>query len=374
MKILFRESDHEDINLKSFLGFIDTDLNIRSLQADIRTSTMDLIKLVGKDVFKIAEDIYDKEYEDWQDNEIEFMYYMRSPIAIDSYRKFSPSNDLAHTNNGRKMRQDDGEKLPFEWMLDRDNKALEKRFYRALDDLLEYLEETDFILVKHTWLNSDNFKKTKKYFVSTVQDFNDVFMIESRLVLHKLQPSFKLFEELEIKPRLTNEVFQAYKDYFQNNLQTYPLPFDEGNNEDSEQEGETEDQTIFQNQLDDEQHILDESQEEVFVPDNELVTLIKSAAVNYALAWAMTRLSVQLFPEGILQFQISDRMTAQAAKPTLKMETEAARMAFEKESASFLKLIEEYLNRIKEQNAPPKKIEPINLMPNINIGDNFFNC
>ena len=126
--------------------------------------------------------------------------------------------------------------------------------------------------------------------------------------------------------------------------------------------------------MDDEQHILDESQEEVFVPDNELVTLIKSAAVNYALAWAMTRLSVQLFPEGILQFQISDRMTAQAAKPTLKMETEAARMAFEKESASFLKLIEEYLNRIKEQNAPPKKIEPINLMPNINIGDNFFNC
>jgi hypothetical protein len=33
---------------------------------------------------------------------------------------------LAHTSNGRKMRQDDNQKLPFQWMIDNDNAALEK--------------------------------------------------------------------------------------------------------------------------------------------------------------------------------------------------------------------------------------------------------
>jgi hypothetical protein len=61
-------------------------------------------------------------------------YYWKAPIA--------PSNDVAHTNNGRKMRQDEGEKLPFQWMLDNDNASLEKRYYRALDDLIKFLDRS----------------------------------------------------------------------------------------------------------------------------------------------------------------------------------------------------------------------------------------
>jgi hypothetical protein len=68
-----------------------------------------------------------------------------------------------HTNNGRKMRQDEGEKLPFQWMLDNDNAALEKRYYRALDDLIKFLDrsknETELTTTLYTiWTNSEAFK------------------------------------------------------------------------------------------------------------------------------------------------------------------------------------------------------------------------
>lgn len=371
MKILFTAEDDDDFNLASFLGFIDVDIELKNLLPDIRVASKDLIKLVGNSIYNLAINYYNQEDEP-NESQSEFLYLMRNPIAIDAYRKFSPSNDIAHTNNGRKMRQDDGEKLPFEWMIDRDNKALEKRFYRALDDLLEFLETTDDLTIKNTWFNSANFKKTKQFFVSSVEDFNNVFVIESRLVLHKLHPSFLLFEENEIKSRLTPGIFKKYKDYFQKNTENYPIPT-QTDQDDEDENTELETPPLQKSNI--EEFVLDESQTEVFVPDNQLIDYIKAAAVNYALAWAMPRLSVQLFPEGVLQYQVSDRTTTQGFKPTLKSETEAARQVFIQDCKSFLALIENHLKTLQEveltEQQPNNSNNP---MPDINRGDNFFNC
>jgi hypothetical protein len=81
------------------------------------------------------------------------------------YRLHAPSNDVAHTNNGRKMRQDEGEKLPFQWMLDNDNASLEKRYYRALDDLIKFLDRSKEAVqinydIYSIWTNSEAFTAT----------------------------------------------------------------------------------------------------------------------------------------------------------------------------------------------------------------------
>jgi hypothetical protein len=46
-------------------------------------------------------------------------------IVTNAHRLNAPSNDV-HTNNGRKMRQDEGESRPFQWMLDNDNASGKK--------------------------------------------------------------------------------------------------------------------------------------------------------------------------------------------------------------------------------------------------------
>ena len=62
--------------------------------------------------------------------------------------------------------------------------------------------------------------------------------------------------------------------------------------------------------------------------DKELILLIEKATAFYALAWAIPRMSATLFPEGVLQFQVSDITTTQAKKPSMLNEHELARQSF----------------------------------------------
>jgi hypothetical protein len=83
------------------------------------------------------------------------------------------------------------EKTTFQWMLDNDNAALEKRYYRALDDLIKFLDrskvETELTTTLYTiWTNSEAFKATHHLMIRTVKEFDSVFPINSRLLLLKL--------------------------------------------------------------------------------------------------------------------------------------------------------------------------------------------
>jgi hypothetical protein len=73
------------------------------------------------------------------------------------------------------MRQDEGEKLPFQWMLDNDNAALEKRYYRALDDLIKFLDRSkEAVQINYDiytiWTNSEAFKATHNLMIRTVKN------------------------------------------------------------------------------------------------------------------------------------------------------------------------------------------------------------
>lgn len=336
MELLFNQTLNEkglmaegSKEIKSLLGALDADLNLKNLLPDIITATNDVIDLIGIEVYNKAVQAYASGVT--ADEDKLFVYSVRYPIAVNAYRLFAPSNDLAHTNNGRKMKQDDNEKLPFQWMIDADNASMEKRYYRALDDLIKFLDrskvETELTTTLYTiWTNSDAFIATQKLFIRTVSEFDEVFPIQSRLLLIKLAPGISKCEQYEIRPRVGTTKFNALKTALKSNTA-----------------------------------ITDAT-------DLELIRLIREASVAYSLAWAMPRLSVQLYPEGVLQHVTSDKATTKGAKPTLKNETEVARQSFMEDANRAFTEIEKLLE-------PPLAVdETAVILPAQTYGDKYFSA
>lgn len=330
MKLLFKKNEDDDAcdRLKELIPYIDADLNFNSLKPDLITSTNDVYGLIGKDIYNQAVLVFESE-EELNDLQEEFLRVVSYPIAVNGYRLYAPTNDLSHTDNGRRMRSNDTEKTPFEWMLDRDNAAQEKRYYRALDDLVLFLdrlvtyttpaspEETLSNVLTALWKNSDAFKASNKLFIRTVIEFDDCFPIQSRILLIKLEPGIKKCEQFEIIPRITKEKYDELK----TKLETAVAITD--------------------------------------AKDLQLLKLIRETCASYALAWSMMRYSVNLYPEGVLQHYTSDRATTQSKKPSINAEPEAARMAFTADFETYAKAIEQLLEPEPETSAEFVQIQPL---------------
>jgi hypothetical protein len=330
MKVLFQTTGTAgNTELKELMGFLYADISLKNLLPDIITATNDVIDLIGLEVYNKAVALYNNG--DTAEDDKSFIYAVRYPIAVNAYRLFAPSNDVEHTTNGRKMSLDDGQKQPFQWMLDADNAAHEKRYYRALDDLIKFLDrsktEAETAETLYTiWTGSDAFKATQKLFIRTVNEFDDHFPINSRLLLIKLAPGISKCEQYEILPRVGKEKISTLKSAL-----IAGTPITEA-------------------------------------ADLELIRLIREASVAYSMAWAMPHLSVQLYPEGVLQHVTSDKATTRGAKPTLKSETEAAREAFMEDAKRAFIQIENLL-------APPLAIdETAIIIPEQKFGDKYFSA
>ncbi|MFP9100911.1 DUF6712 family protein [Flavobacterium sp. RHBU_24] len=233
-----------------------------------------------------------------------------------AYMLYAPNNDVSHTPGGRKLRKDDNQVSAFEWQINKDNEALERRYYRALDDLLIALEDNE------AWKESEAYKRVNTLFICTTDEFDKYFKIESRLVLLKLAPGIRQCEQDEILPRIGRERYEALKN----------------------PNAEIENNATY----------------------TTLLSLIREACVYYALSWAMTRLSVTVFPEGVLQSYTSDRDTVNIKQPAQKMEPQAARQAFKEDA-------ERIFSRIEQLLAPvPEPVADNNIIPAPHAGKNYL--
>jgi hypothetical protein len=292
MELLFeKEGEIGGKEFKTLLGFADADIKFSSIKADIITATNEMIRFTGQEAYDAVLEAYKAADQNPAQQMLVHMY--RYPIAVRAYAMFAPNNDVAHTNNGRRMRMGDNEKQAFEWLLDRDNEATEKRFYRAMDDLVQYMDKN-----LEEWKASGAFKRSHSLFLRTTYEFDEYLPLESRYVLLKLEPGIRQCEQNEILPRLGRVKFEALKQALKSNTD-----------------------------------ITDEK-------DTELLALIKEASCYYAIAWGITRLSVNIFPEGVLQSYTSDRETTKIKRPAQKLEAEAARMAYAGDAERVLLKIE----------------------------------
>lgn len=92
----------------------------------------------------------------------------------------------------------------------------------------------------------------------------------------------------------------------------------------------------------------------------ELRTLIELAVVNYAMAWGIRRLNIQLFPKGVLQYSKGAVQGGGSNKKVgAKLEYLETAMVFEKDALKYLQKIEDYISINKPKNKSVEPIKPI---------------
>ncbi|WP_313579806.1 DUF6712 family protein [Chishuiella sp.] len=288
MELLFTNSEE----LKQYLPYIDADITFENIILDANNSTKTIIKIIGKELYN---SIYKLQQEDSESNK-QLISSVAYPIAVDAYRNYVINNDVAHTNSGRRMRVSEHEKQAFEWMIDRDNKQLEKRYYKALDNMIETLDELNPLVKSNkNWKDSEEYKNTFYPLFRTTDEFNEYFEIESRYLLIKLIPGIKKCIQEEVIPRITESIWSEYFTALKENKS---------------------------------------------IPNQNILYHIKAACAYYSLFWASTRLSATILPEGILQNFVAENQTSQAKKVPDTNQFGVLKNVFEKDYKAELVKIE----------------------------------
>lgn len=281
MKLPFKSTrDEFEQEFKKALGFVDVDIPYIKIKPDLKLAAAELIRVIGEPTYDKLIENYGLNIEGAEEasepfQDVDLNEAFQYAIACFAYHSFAPANDLAHTPNGRRMRSSDNEKTPFEWMLANDDDNLQKRAFKAIDSLIFYMDENYDV-----WKESEQFKVTHKFYLRTLEDFSEAYVLDSRLLLIKLVPGIKRAEKREIYPRIGAELNESLKSKI-----LYKASGATG-----------------------------DTSKELSEDEALLIDLIKEACAYYALSWAFTRLQVNIFPEGVLQAVRGDSITVKGRK------------------------------------------------------------
>ncbi len=149
------------------------------IASEIRFATAEITKLVGPEVMEAAQTAYD----DFSD--MELVDAVRMPVACLAIMRHAALTSVSHESTGRKIKIDDNERSPFEWQIDRDDRAMRERYYRALDAMYCYLEEHGV----EAWASSSRKALLDESIVKNLVQFEAVYPIDgSYYVYYMLQP------------------------------------------------------------------------------------------------------------------------------------------------------------------------------------------
>lgn len=323
MELPFSKIDSEfQKEYKESLGFTDADIPLRKIKPDLRNAAEELIDLIGKPTYDslIANSKLNIEGATGATAPFQNVYMnelFRYSLTTISYAMFAPANDLGHTPNGRRMRSSDDEKTPFEWMMTRDDDNLQRRSFKAVDSLINYLDKNS-----DEWKASETFKKSHKLFVRNLKDFEPRYQLSSSLLLLKLSAGLAMCEKREIFSRIGKELFET--------LKTKVFYFAQ------EPSGTT--------------------QPEITENEAKMIELIKDACCYFSLAWGIKRLQVNLFPEGVLQPVRGDRNNLKGRMVPQFLEVDQVSDLFTEDSNKALLEIENHYKVMF-----PPVIDPLNI-------------
>jgi hypothetical protein len=321
MKLIFKSDSSFSTEFKEVLGFVDADISYRQIRPDLITATKDVVSVIGKPTYEAIISAYEKT--DRTEDEMHLCFLCQAAVGQQAYRYFAPLNDLAHTPNGRKMRNSSEEANPFAWMVDNNNDELQRRSYRALDDLIDFMDENLAV-----WKSSDAYKECNNLFISKVREFDTYFQINSRLLLLKLSPGIAICERDEILPRVGKSFFDNLKEKRKSNS-------------------------------------------ELTDKENSALLIIQEACAYWALSWGLPRLQMQLFPEGVLFALRSERHSTNSRSSAEAMQIESMEQHFKRDANRALEKLEALMKSLNP--LPSEEISVNDILPNESCKtDKFF--
>lgn len=213
---MFNKSNNGSEEIKAVLGFTHASMKFSNLENFMSFAKKDVVKVIGKEVFKLADDFYrtdefgKPEYPD-QNNLVNLI---QTVMAYSAYRRYVKSNDLSHSETGRQITVQDEIKPAFEWMVDKDDANLLSLANETFELLLDFLDELIAIdppgTIANAWMESEAFKSMNSCIVNRVQEFEKVFYINgSRRIYIMLLPFLRKAERSYIPGAITEGRYDA---------------------------------------------------------------------------------------------------------------------------------------------------------------------
>ena len=314
MKLLFNDTT----DLKQLLGFLDADLTFDNFKTDLEHASLDLKKLIGKDVYAKIEAYFLNtsgyvavEGKPSADDMADLLKKAQLPIALFANIAIESNTDLNHTNSGRIAKIGSGERQAWEWQIEKDTAAQRRRAYKALDILIETLDNLELL----EWFNSPEYSASKACFIHSSELFEKVYPInKSRQLYLRLVPFMEDAEEEYIEPIIGAARFDALKE-----------------------------------------KVLDD---DLLPADKKLYNRINKVIGFFVLADSFKTLPIEMFPEGTVEYREKGRMASQARAETMEFFNKKARYHLDKLTKQISKL----------DNPTPAPAETIT---GLNAGDKF---
>lgn len=196
--MLFNINDRGSEELNRLTGTFYASNRFSLIEGELAAAMREVSHLVGAEVMAKAEKCY------MEGTDEEFVDAVRLPVALLAVSRWSALVDVSHEDSGRKRKVDDNEKLPFEWMIDRDDRAMRERYYRSLDAMYEYLETN----CAELWHKSPVRKLLDESVVGSLEEFESVYPIDhSWYVFYMMQCLVVECQRLEVRKVFGDEAW-----------------------------------------------------------------------------------------------------------------------------------------------------------------------
>lgn len=303
--MLFNKNDNGIDELKKLTGFLYAYNNFDNIRTDLMLAHEDMERLIGAGVMDAANSHYESEHFEAESYEVmtNLVKHIQLPLSYYAIHSFSQNADISHEDSGRKVKIDaDREKLPWEWMLEKDERAILRKAHRTTDRLINFLDKhIDNI---ETWAEGDARKAIKKQFFQSTDQFNAVYPIDHsrRFFLH-IQPFIAEAERKYIAPALAakyNEIKEA---------------LEAGTFEDT----------------------------------NGMLPLIRVPLALFAMSIAVDRLALEILPDGVFQNFAAERHSLKASQSALTEQKRELATQLLNHAQTELKFLQQALTKINAQ-------------------------
>lgn len=170
MAELFNKDNKGPIEIQRLTGIYHASNEYSVIETEINDAMRTVAMLVGQEVMNKACELYGAQVED----ETGLVAAVQLPVAILAVSRYTKNNLISHEDNGSKVKTDGDEKIPFEWMVDRDERAQRERYYRSMDALYAFLEGSDL----SEWKDSDERKALQASVVKSINEFERIYPVD----------------------------------------------------------------------------------------------------------------------------------------------------------------------------------------------------
>ena len=197
--MLFNKDGNGSLELQQITGTNYAAGDYSVIASEIDDATRAVASLVGDAVVQKAADDYVDGTEDGLCGAV------RLAVAVLAISRYSRNNLVSHEDTGSRIHVDNNAKVPFEWMIDRDERAQRERWFRSMDALYGLLEKTE----EQTWMESDIRMAFHASIVRSLQEFERVYPVDGSYYVYYMLQNLVIESQPPIRRMVGQEAWDA---------------------------------------------------------------------------------------------------------------------------------------------------------------------